>query len=176
MVTINLPPKTGDTVLHKPSGETWVVAGVQNGDLYPCGWPLGIAKLADCEVTERCSEEEHLKLLKQLAAMERDWRDGYDPRKSLALAQLVEMGVPGYVLPCPFCGNVKGAGRHDVGQPQATVIEWCCAAVELRATRDMLGKARGLIESDVGRDIRYGILEKFDKMLGEAGVSCHTGQ
>ena len=45
--------KADDVVLHKPSGETWVVCGVDRAasELIPCGYPFPtIAKLADCEL------------------------------------------------------------------------------------------------------------------------------
>lgn len=45
-----------DTVIHKPSGEIWVVCGVDynKGDLIPCGYPLPtLAKLSDCELIEK---------------------------------------------------------------------------------------------------------------------------
>lgn len=47
--------RPSDTVLHKPSGETWVVCGVDRemGELIPCGYPFpSIAKIADCELIE----------------------------------------------------------------------------------------------------------------------------
>lgn len=44
--------KSGDTVLHKPTGETWVVYEVKNDTLKPCGWPPTYAKLSDCEKVE----------------------------------------------------------------------------------------------------------------------------
>ena len=45
-----------DVVLHKPSGEKWVVAGVnhENNTLIPKGYPFpSIAKVSDCELLER---------------------------------------------------------------------------------------------------------------------------
>lgn len=42
--------RTGDHVLHKPSGETWVVAFVDGDDLAWCGWPNGLARTSDCEL------------------------------------------------------------------------------------------------------------------------------
>lgn len=45
-----------DTVFHKPSGETWVVCGVDynKGELIPCGYPFPtLAKLSDCELKEK---------------------------------------------------------------------------------------------------------------------------
>lgn len=49
--------KPGDTVLHRPSGERWVVAAVSDDgtELVCCGWPETIAKQADCEVVHRVS-------------------------------------------------------------------------------------------------------------------------
>ena len=46
----------GDTVLHRPTGETWVVCGVnyEQGRLIPCGYPFpSMAWLEDCELLER---------------------------------------------------------------------------------------------------------------------------
>lgn len=45
-----------DVVFHKPSGETWVVCGVNHseGTLIPCGYPFpSIAKISDCELIEK---------------------------------------------------------------------------------------------------------------------------
>jgi hypothetical protein len=44
--------RTGDTVLHRPTGESWVVAYVINDRLAWCGWPEGEAKASDCEIVE----------------------------------------------------------------------------------------------------------------------------
>jgi hypothetical protein len=133
---------------------------------------MGYAKIEDCEVVERCSEEAHIMLLKELAAIRPDNRDGHDPRVSRAIAQLAEMGVPGYVVPCQFCGNPKGAGRHDVGQPHGVVLEWCCSHVELFTAKVALCRIRKAITELIGP--QGGVLLNFDKILEEAGVSCHT--
>lgn len=55
-------PRCGDTVKHLPSGETWEVAYAdpKTNTLAWFGWPDGQARLSDCELVERCSEEEHL--------------------------------------------------------------------------------------------------------------------
>lgn len=53
--------KPNDVVLHKPSGEKWVVAGVDRdcSRLIPMGYPFPtIAKLEDCELLE-CHYETH---------------------------------------------------------------------------------------------------------------------
>ena len=44
-----------DTVLHKPSGETWVVCGVnhEQGKLIPWGYPFPtLANTEDCKILE----------------------------------------------------------------------------------------------------------------------------
>lgn len=52
------PIDTGDTVHHKPSGENWIVACVEGDQLSWCGWPEGIAKLSDCELVEKATDEQ----------------------------------------------------------------------------------------------------------------------
>lgn len=55
------PIMPNDTVLHKPSGEKWVVAGVNHatGELCPMGYPFpSVAKIADCEIIEKGYETE----------------------------------------------------------------------------------------------------------------------
>lgn len=59
--------RAGDRVLHKPSGETWVVAYVDGDYLAWCGWPEGEAKVSDCTLVKRCSDDEHIKQLESLA-------------------------------------------------------------------------------------------------------------
>ncbi len=49
---------TGDTVFHRPSGETWTVACVEDGRLYWMGWPQGCARLDDCDLIEKATEAE----------------------------------------------------------------------------------------------------------------------
>lgn len=76
--------KTGDSVRHRPSGETWTVAYVEDGRLAWCGWPPGLAKVEDCELVEECSSEESQRLVRALAAMS----EGDDGRRLWALRQL----------------------------------------------------------------------------------------
>lgn len=50
-----------DTVKHRPSGETWVVCGVnhESGSLVPMGYPFpSIANVEDCELIKRRYETE----------------------------------------------------------------------------------------------------------------------
>lgn len=47
--------RPNDIVLHKPTGEKWIVAGVHNDgkSLIPKGWPFPtVAKTEDCELLE----------------------------------------------------------------------------------------------------------------------------
>lgn len=62
-------PKPGDHVLHRPSGETWVVAVAvpDRNQLIACGWPLSIERLSDCEVLSECSIKESRELAMELA-------------------------------------------------------------------------------------------------------------
>lgn len=60
--------RTGDTVLHKPSGEKWLVAYVQGEYLAWCGWPEGEARLADRERIRACTDEKHWNLVREIAA------------------------------------------------------------------------------------------------------------
>lgn len=53
--------KPHDIVKHIPSGEEWVVCGVNyaNGELIPCGYPFpSFAKIVDCELIESSNKEQ----------------------------------------------------------------------------------------------------------------------
>ena len=76
-------PRTADVVFHKPTGERWVVAFVQNGKLFWCGWPLGCADLSNCTIVKKATDEEYEKLLKEMANM----NDNRDPRYQYAIAE-----------------------------------------------------------------------------------------
>lgn len=71
--------KTGDVVLHRPSGETWLVAYAENGYVCPCGWPETIAKESDCELVDSASEENRIRLLHEIAN-----KQGNDTRRAYA--------------------------------------------------------------------------------------------
>lgn len=46
----------GDTVFHKPTGETWVVCGIneERNKLIPCGYPFpSIGNIDDCDLIEK---------------------------------------------------------------------------------------------------------------------------
>ena len=79
-----LPPRTGDSVYHRPSGETWVVAYADpsSKELAPCGWPITFATIGDCEIVRRATDAEHLKLVHEIWNWEGE-RGGLDPRARL---------------------------------------------------------------------------------------------
>jgi hypothetical protein len=64
--------RTGDAVLHKPSGETWLVAYYEGGYVCCCGWPATLAKVSDCELVRKGTDEEWAGLLMSMAVMRGD--------------------------------------------------------------------------------------------------------
>ena len=74
---------TGDTVFHRPTKETWLVAFVHGGRLTCCGWPESIAPISDCVLVQKATPEQRFNLIQDMAAM-----SGSDRRKSYALEQL----------------------------------------------------------------------------------------
>jgi hypothetical protein len=58
-----------DVVKHGPSGETWVVAFAdhESGHLWWCGWPEGTAKLSDCTIIRKATDEQRDGLLESMA-------------------------------------------------------------------------------------------------------------
>jgi hypothetical protein len=65
------PIRCGDRVLHRPTGEEWVVAWADpaTGDLAWCGWPSGMARIGDCVVVNRAGEDEHRDWVHRVAAL-----------------------------------------------------------------------------------------------------------
>lgn len=63
-MTEPLIPRCGDSVRHR-SGEVWFVAWVEGDDIAWAGWPNGMARLADCELTYRCTDDEHVKAVRE---------------------------------------------------------------------------------------------------------------
>ena len=61
---------TGDHVRHGPTGEDWVVVCVVGDKLSWCGWPEGMADLADCTLTRKATDKERDKLLRELARID----------------------------------------------------------------------------------------------------------
>ena len=66
---------TADSVLHGPTGETWLVAYVEGDRLAWCGWPEGEANLADCTLTKKATPEQREKLLLEMGYLSSDTSD-----------------------------------------------------------------------------------------------------
>lgn len=81
-----------DTVKHQPSGETWVVCGVnhESGRLIPMGYPFPtIAYVADCELIERHYETEP-QSEKQIKALQAHGLTGYIDARSACFHGIIE--------------------------------------------------------------------------------------
>jgi hypothetical protein len=74
---------TGDTVLHAPTGEQWIVACVNGDRLSWVGWPEGSAPLTECTLVAKATKEKRDEMLRLLAAM-----TGDDHRKRYAQQRL----------------------------------------------------------------------------------------
>lgn len=85
--------RSGDTVLHKSSGETWLVACCDGRELIACGWPMTFAKPSDCELLTACTDEKHREMLESWAAKS---SYGTDDRVTVCRHQLFELNR-GYV-------------------------------------------------------------------------------
>lgn len=59
---------TGDTVFHRPTRETWLVAHVDGDRLYWCGWPEGTAAVCDCLLVDKAMPATRYGLLVEMAA------------------------------------------------------------------------------------------------------------
>lgn len=80
---------TADHVRHGPTGEEWVVAFVQGDRLAWCGWPEGLAALADCTLIRKATEAERVRLLRDMAESA-----GNDSRTRYARHALETMRAP----------------------------------------------------------------------------------
>jgi hypothetical protein len=59
----------GDTVLHRPSGEKWLVAciDVTRTRLSWFGWPEGCAEMSDCDLIKKATPQERVAALRTWA-------------------------------------------------------------------------------------------------------------
>ena len=97
--------RTGDTVLHRPSGEKWMVAYVEGDFLAWRGWPDGEARLSDCDLVEACTDATHWKWVTHIAESASGWR----ALKCQAMLQeryaaFIEPDIADQRRPCPHCG------------------------------------------------------------------------
>lgn len=80
--------RAGDTVLHRPTGEKWLVAYVDGNRLAWYGWPPGEANVEDCELVKACFDEEHVAALREWAERKPQRSDESDRRISVCRRQL----------------------------------------------------------------------------------------
>jgi len=69
----------GSIVLHRPSGEEWIVGAVceLSGDLSPDGWPPTVSKASDCDLVEKATPEraeDKILLWAHKRTAQHDWR------------------------------------------------------------------------------------------------------
>lgn len=64
--------RTGDTILHKPSGEKWTVAWGDDREVICCGWPETSADASDCLLINAATDQEHWDLVRRIAKPNRD--------------------------------------------------------------------------------------------------------
>ncbi len=81
---------TGDTVLHRPTGEQWLVAGVEGDRLSWLGCPEGTASQVDCDLIRKASPEDRMMWLRDLA---KPAREGGDHRVRMARKVLMAIGT-----------------------------------------------------------------------------------
>jgi len=86
------PLRSGDVVLHRPSGEKWVLAYAEGEEVSACGWPFSIARAADCDLVKAATDEQHIAMLASWGDEEhRNDRGALDWRHVVCKRQLAEL-------------------------------------------------------------------------------------
>ena len=67
--------KCGDVVLHRPTGEKWLIAAADENDVMWCGWPEGRARTSDCELIEQATPDNSADLHSRLTGARRAFAD-----------------------------------------------------------------------------------------------------
>jgi hypothetical protein len=84
--------RAGDVVFHRPSGERWLLAWAERGEVSACGWPEPIAKESDCELVKAASDVEHRAMLHTWADEPKRRDDGFmDSRSVVCTRQLAAL-------------------------------------------------------------------------------------
>ncbi len=65
--------RAGATVLHKPSGETWVVYIMRGNTVIAADYPQRVASVEDCELIQGVSDEDHIAFLYEIT---KNWEGG----------------------------------------------------------------------------------------------------
>lgn len=77
--------RTGDVVLHRPSGQSRTVAYTMGEIVVLCGWPSSAVYPETCELLHVATDEEHAASLRQMAKAQ----DKDDSRRRYARRTLV---------------------------------------------------------------------------------------
>jgi len=87
--------RCSDAVIHKPTGEKWLVAyaDYETGELSWSGWPEGRARIEDCEIVRIATDEQHRKHVTEWLS-----KDGDNDHRQRAVSRLY--------------GNTAGSGGH----------------------------------------------------------------
>lgn len=134
--------RAGDSVHHKPSGETWVVAvvGRDGTYFYPAGWPAGSAELSDVERVREATDEQHMRQLRDSAKL-----GTHDPRGRGARWRL---GVPETIHPDHIIALAEcvAAARHVIDRSLTEIVDddWVDFAEETNQAASMVLIFRGL--------------------------------
>lgn len=60
------PLRCGDYVRHRPTGQELLIAWAEDGYASWFGWPPGQMRVDECDVLERCTDEEHAARVQQI--------------------------------------------------------------------------------------------------------------
>ena len=91
--------RTGDTVRHSPSGETWFVAWVEPdcggaGDyLYWAGYPFGCVNAADCELITAATDAQHVGALREIARTSNEHASDLRVRRCREALEKMEVSI-----------------------------------------------------------------------------------
>jgi len=94
MITGGTKMRAGDAVFHRPTGETWVVAAVDDdGWFFAAGWPETRARQEDTEIKRTVTDAEHREFLEQVAQGHAE-NGGWSARAFCAKRNLDALGKP----------------------------------------------------------------------------------
>lgn len=93
--------RTGDTVFHRPSGETWILAWAdpETDDVQPCGWPLSLARMSDCDLVRAATDAESDSLRAEMGGAMQRRADLLASRRKNDMAERGEITFAEWVKP-----------------------------------------------------------------------------
>jgi hypothetical protein len=170
--------RAGDAVLHRPSGERWLVAAVNDqGDLYCAGWPCTRASIEDCDLVEATSDERHFEMVFACARIRES-----DPRRSYSLQLCTLMMGRGERVPPDIAQQVLGIIESNLQQARTCIdVAARCTfdATSLCSPRSLPAWAKPAdVQLQLARlsDLSLGIRDASMRLLGcfDRATSPHT--